>query len=69
MEQYAGRLEGGLFSSAEDLIPVKAQQAALVPFVAVNQQQMAVGEEQHPAWRVILGKDLFGDDLVPALFE
>ena len=68
MEQCCGCLEGGILSSSENLIPVKTEQTVLVPFVAVNQQQMTVGEEQYPAGGMVLGVDAFGDDLVPALF-
>ena len=65
VQQGGGGLQGGVLAAAEDL--VEAQQPVVGPLAALDQQQAAVGEHQHPARRAFLAEDAAGEDVVPGL--
>ena len=67
VQQGGGGLQGGVLAAAEDLVEVEAQQPVVGPLAALDQQQAAVGEHQHPARRAFLAEDAAGEDVVPGL--
>ncbi|MNN49729.1 hypothetical protein D3C81_1642740 [compost metagenome] len=70
MQQYRGGLKSAVVSTSENLFPVKTQHAVLRPLVAVNQNALAVAEQQYPTRRLLvkragLAKHHFIEDAVP----
>ena len=65
----AAALQGGVVAAAENLVQVEAQQPVVRPLAALDQQDAAEREHQHPARRVVLAEDAAGDDLVPGLAQ
>ena len=69
VQQGGGGLQGGVVAAAENLVEVEAQQPVVRPLAALDQQDAAEREHQHPARRVVLAEDAAGDDLVPGLAQ
>jgi hypothetical protein len=65
-QQRRGGLEGAGLAAAEDLAEVEAQQAFFVPLAAVDEQELGVGGEQHPAWWLRAGEDPAAEDVFQA---
>ena len=66
MQQRRDGLESIALATAQDLFKIKTQQAVLRPLGSVEQQQLAVAQQQHKAGRLGLGKDAGGKQILPA---
>ena len=69
VQQGGGGLQGGVLAAAEDLVEVEAQQPVVRPLPALDQQDTAEGEHQHPARRVVLAEDAPRHDVVPGFAQ
>ena len=66
MQQRRDSLESIALATAQDLFKIKTQQAVLRPLGSVEQQQLAVAQQQHKAGRLGLSKDAGGKQILPA---
>ena len=63
VQQNSHRLQGGILIATEDLVQIKDQEPFLVPFVAVDERNLAVGNQQNPARALIQIKEQMPQNL------
>lgn len=65
VEEGGGGAEGGLVAAVEDFPQVEGEEAALGPLHAISEDDLAEGEEDHPAGRFGQAEDVLAEDFLP----
>ena len=69
VQEGGGGAEGGVVAAVEDLAQVEGEEAALGPLHAVAEDDLAEGEEEHPAGRLVEAVNVLAEDVFPGVWE
>ena len=68
-EKRGGKRKNAVFTTREELLPVKAQQAVTGELRTVDEKPRARGGKDHPARRIVATEDVLFENLVPVVFK